>query len=65
MQATANEKQSASGGEIIANLYVIGTDINMYFMIKFHEVMLFFPFCPLSRKEKEIKTQRSLRLERP
>jgi hypothetical protein len=26
--------------------------------------MLFFPFCPLSRKEKEIETQRSLRLER-
>jgi hypothetical protein len=26
--------------------------------------MLFFPFCPLSKKEKEIETQRSLRLER-
>jgi hypothetical protein len=26
--------------------------------------MLFFSFCPLSRKEKEIVTQRSLRLER-
>jgi hypothetical protein len=25
--------------------------------------MLFFPFCPLSRKEKEIETQRPLRLE--
>jgi len=24
--------------------------------------MLFFLFCPLSRKEKEIETQRSLRL---
>jgi hypothetical protein len=26
--------------------------------------MLFFPFCSLSRKEKEIEIQRSLRLER-
>jgi hypothetical protein len=25
--------------------------------------MLFFPFCPLSRKEKGIETRRSLRLE--
>jgi len=26
------------------------------------EGMLFFPFCPLSRKEKEIETQRPLLL---
>ncbi len=31
---------------------------------KIPEELLFFPFCPLSRKEKEIETQRPLRLER-
>jgi hypothetical protein len=31
---------------------------------KYPEGMLFFPFCPLSRKEKGTNTQRPLRLER-
>jgi hypothetical protein len=29
---------------------------------KYYNGILFFPFCPLSRKEKEMETQRSLRL---
>ncbi len=47
-----NEKQSASGGLLIANIYVINTDTNEYYNENIPKVY-FFPFCPLSRKEKE------------
>jgi hypothetical protein len=65
MQATANEKQSASGGSMISNLQCIFINAINNEKRKIPEELLFFPFCPLSRKEKEIETQRPLRLERP
>jgi hypothetical protein len=65
MQATANEKQSASDGLMIAKLQGIGMDENNQLTAKISRRDAVFAFLPPQQKGKiQSKTLRALRLER-